>query len=137
MMNRETTIRTSDTLVVTDRSRARRWVIIGAVALVALIVIGAYMMMGHGSNDKGGAAGAQKGAGQVPTVTIVVPGRSEVARTISASGPLAAKRDQPIGIAGQGGRVVRVLVDAGQWVHGGQVLAIVDRSVQAQQAAQL
>jgi RND family efflux transporter MFP subunit len=56
---------------------------------------------------------------------------------ITASGPLAAKRDQPIGIAGQGGRVVRVLVDAGQWVRGGQVLAIVDRSVQAQQAAQL
>jgi HlyD family secretion protein len=33
--------------------------------------------------------------------------------------------------------VVRVLVDAGSWVHAGQVLAIVDRSVQAQQAAQL
>jgi RND family efflux transporter MFP subunit len=32
---------------------------------------------------------------------------------------------------------VRVLVDAGSWVRGGQVLAIVDRSVQAQQAAQL
>jgi RND family efflux transporter MFP subunit len=30
-----------------------------------------------------------------------------------------------------------VLVDAGSWVHAGQVLAIVDRSVQAQQAAQL
>jgi HlyD family secretion protein len=56
---------------------------------------------------------------------------------ITASGPLGAKRDQPIGIAGQGGRVVRVLVDAGSWVHAGQVLAIVDRSVQAQQAAQL
>jgi RND family efflux transporter MFP subunit len=32
---------------------------------------------------------------------------------------------------------VRVLVDAGQWVRAGQVLAVVDRSVQAQQAAQL
>ncbi|HEY8622515.1 MAG TPA: efflux RND transporter periplasmic adaptor subunit, partial [Casimicrobiaceae bacterium] len=32
---------------------------------------------------------------------------------------------------------VRVLVDAGSWVRAGQVLAIVDRSVQAQQAAQL
>jgi RND family efflux transporter MFP subunit len=56
---------------------------------------------------------------------------------VTASGPLAAKRDQPIGIAGQGGRVVRVLVDAGQWVHAGQPLAIVDRSVQTEQAAQL
>jgi RND family efflux transporter MFP subunit len=42
-----------------------------------------------------------------------------------------------VGVAGQGGRVVRVLVDAGSWVRAGQVLAIVDRSVQAQQAAQL
>src|SRR5205814_6371599 len=36
-----------------------------------------------------------------------------------------------------GGRVIRVLVDAGSWVRGGQVLAVVDRSVQAEQAAQL
>ena len=56
---------------------------------------------------------------------------------VTASGPLAAKRDQPVGIAGQGGRVVRVLVDAGSWVRAGQVLAVIDRSVQAQQAAQL
>jgi HlyD family secretion protein len=68
---------------------------------------------------------------------VVVPGRSTVARTISASGPLAARRDQPVGIAGQGGRVTRVLVDAGSWVRAGQVLAVVDRSVQVQQAAQL
>jgi RND family efflux transporter MFP subunit len=66
-----------------------------------------------------------------------VPGRSQVGRTITASGPLAARRDQPIGIAGQGGRVVRVLVDAGSWVGAGQVLAVIDRAVQAQQAAQL
>jgi HlyD family secretion protein len=87
--------------------------------------------------DQATAAKGGKGAGQVPTVTVVVPGTSQVARLISASGPLAAKRDQPVGIAGQGGRVLRVLVDAGSWVRGGLVLAIVDRSVQAQQAAQL
>ncbi len=56
---------------------------------------------------------------------------------MAASGPLGAKRDQPVGIAGSGGRVVRVLVDAGSWVRAGQALAVVDRSVQAQQAAQL
>ena len=56
---------------------------------------------------------------------------------VSASGPLAARREQPVGIAGSGGRVVRVTVDAGSWVGAGQVLAVVDRSVQAQQAAQL
>ena len=136
-MNRETSIYSSDTLVVTDRSRERRrWVIIGASLAVLLVIIAA-VMIGRGSTKSETAAGAGAGAGQVPTVTVVVPGRSQVGRTISASGPLAAKRDQPVGIAGSGGKVVRVLVDAGSWVRAGQVLAIVDRSVQAQQASQL
>ena len=135
-MNRETSIRTSDTLVVTDRSRRRRWIIIAAV-LVALLAVGLAVMLGRGASDTKQAAGAEAGKGQVPTVSVVVPGRSLVGRTVSASGPLAARRDQPVGIAGQGGRVVRVLVDAGSWVRGGQVLAVVDRSVQSQQAAQL
>lgn len=135
-MNRETSFRTSDTLVVTDRSNRRRWVIVGALLLIALIVLAAAMMMGrHATATKD--AQAVKGAGQIPTVTVVVPGRSQVARSIVASGPLGAKRDQPIGIPGQGGRVVRVLVDAGSWVRAGQVLAIVDRSVQTEQAATL
>jgi len=138
-MNRETSIHSSDLLVVRDRSRQRRrWLIIGAV-VVALAIVALAIMLGRGAGEKaqpaGGANGA--GAGQIPTVTVVVPGRSQVGRVIVASGPLAAKRDQPIGIAGQGGRVVRVLVDAGSWVHAGQVLAIVDRSVQAQQTAEL
>jgi RND family efflux transporter MFP subunit len=136
MMNRETSIRTSDTLVVTDRSQKRRWVIIAAVAILVLVIVAAAMLMGRGSPADNKAAGG-KAAGQVPTVTVVVPGQSSVGRTIVASGPLAAKRDQPIGIAGQGGRVVRVLADAGPWVNAGQTLAVVDRSVQTQQAAQL
>ena len=140
-MNRETFIRSSDTLIVTDGARRRRWVIIGAVIALVLVVAAIAMIMGKGAAKpeagSAAAAGDGKGAGQVPTVTVVVPGRSSVARVITASGPLAAKRDQPVGIAGQGGRVVRVLVDAGSWVRAGQVLAVVDRSVQAQQAATL
>ena len=135
-MNRETSLHYSDTLVVVDRSQRRRWVIIAAI--IAAIAIGiAFMMMSGGDQAAPGAGGAEGRGGQVPTVTVVVPGRSEVARTVTASGALAARRDQPIGIAGQGGRVTRVLVDAGSWVKAGQVLATVDRSVQAQQAAQL
>ena len=137
-MNRETSIHSSDTLVVVDRSRnRRRMVIIGAIAALALLVIGLVFLTG-GSGDKAqpGAAGGAS-AGQVPTVTVVVPGRSNIGRVVTASGPLGARRDQPVGIAGQGGRVVRVLVDAGSWVRAGQVLAVIDRSVQTQQAAQL
>jgi RND family efflux transporter MFP subunit len=138
MMNRETSIRTSDTLVVTDGASRRRWIIIAAVAIAVLVVVAAAILMGRGAGETANtAAGGKGGAGQLASVTVVVPGRSQVAHTIVASGPLAAKRDQPIGIAGQGGRVVRVLADAGTWVRAGQVLAVVDRSVQAQQAAQL
>ena len=133
-MNRETSIRTSDTLVVTDRSSRRRWVIVGALALIAVLVLGAAMIMGRNASKTPQAAA---GAGQIPSVSVVIPGQTQVARNITASGPLGAKRDQPIGIAGAGGRVIRVLVDAGSWVRAGQVLAIVDRSVQAQQASQL
>lgn len=136
IMNRETSFHSSDTLVVVDRSRQRRrMVIIGAIAALALLVVG-LAVLSRGSGNKA-APGGGAAAGQIPTVTVVVPGRSSVGRVVTASGPLAAKRDQPIGIAGQGGRIVRVLVDAGQWVRAGQVLAVVDRSVQAQQAAQL
>ena len=139
-MNRETSIYGSDTLIVRDRRQRRRWVIIAAVVLVVAIAIVLAMMMGRdagqsASQATGGQAG--QGAGQVPTVSVMVPGQTQIGRGITASGPLAAKRDQPVGIAGQGGRVERVLVDAGSWVRPGQVLAVVDRSVQAQQAAQL
>ena len=92
------------------------------------------MIMGRNASKTPQAAA---GAGQIPSVSVVIPGQTQVARSITASGPLAAKRDQPIGIAGSGGRIVRVLVDAGSWVRAGQVLAVVDRTVQAQQASQL
>ena len=135
-MNRETSIYNSDTLVVVDRARQRRLLIIAAAVLLAFIVgITALVMTRNAAQRQQAAASA--GVGQVPMVTVIVPGSSQMARTISASGPLGAKRDQPIGIAGSGGRIVRVLVDAGTWVRAGQVLAVIDRSVQAQQVAQM
>jgi HlyD family secretion protein len=134
-MNRETSIHAHDTLVVVDRSRRRRMIVIAAAAVLILALV-LFLALGRGGSDKAKQA-ASSGAGQMPTVTVIVPGQSQVGRVVTASGPLAAKRDQPIGVAGSGGRVVRVLVDAGSWVRAGQVLAIVDRSVQAQQAAQL
>jgi RND family efflux transporter MFP subunit len=70
-------------------------------------------------------------------VTVVVPGRQTIDRTISTTGTLAARREMPVGVAGEGGMVTRVLVEPGQWVGAGQVLATVDRSVQTQTAASL
>jgi RND family efflux transporter MFP subunit len=139
-MNRETPIRTtdSDTLVVVDdKARRRKRIAIIGAALVALVAVILALMMTGGGEEQATAGGDAAGAGQLATVSVVVPGRSQVARTITASGPLAARRDQPIGVPGEGGQVTRVLVDAGSWVRQGQVLATIDRSVQAQEAAQL
>lgn len=135
-MNRETSIHSSGTLVVVDRSRRNRQLIIAAAVVIALLFVGLAVAKMRNGATKQATAAAGKGASQLPTVTVIVPGRSEVARVVTASGALAAKRDQPVGIAGGGGRVIRVLADAGTWVRAGQVLAVVDRSVQIQQAAQ-
>ncbi|MBX3593381.1 efflux RND transporter periplasmic adaptor subunit [Sphingomonas sp.] len=118
------------------RSR-RRWWIIGA--LVALVVIVGAWFAFAGGGDKKAAAGpadaAAKGAGrQLPTVTVAVPGRQTIQKVVSGTGSLAARREMPVGVAGEGGMVTRVLVEPGQWVGAGQVLATIDRSVQSQTA---
>lgn len=135
-MNRETPMYGSDTLVVVDRPSRRRWIIIAVVALVALLAALYFTgVIGGKEEAAGGPAGSRNGAATAVSVTI--PGKSEVARVITASGALAARRDQPVGVAGEGGMVRAVLVEEGTWVRQGQVLATIDRSVQAQQANQL
>ena len=112
--------------------RKRRNILIAVVAIIAVLLIAAFAF-GRGSDEEA-TAGAEAGA--IPTVSVVVPGKGQVERTIAASGPLAARREQPVGISGAGGKVTAVYVDAGQWVKQGQVLARVERSVQSQIAAQ-
>lgn len=136
-MNRETRFEGSDRLIVVDRPNRKRWIIAAIVAVVALAIAFAMFRGADEAAAPAGAAGKSDRGGQIPSVTVIVPGRSEVARTITASGALAARRDQPVGVAGEGGLVRAVLVDAGTWVRQGQVLATIDRSVQAQTAAQL
>ena len=141
-MNRETMMHRSETLVVVDKSARRRNMIIAAVAVVAILLL-AYVMFGRGKDEAAtGQPSAARGpgggrGGQIPSVTVIVPGRSQVGRVITTSGALAARRDQPVGVSGEGGRVAQVFVDAGSWVRQGQVLATIDRSVQSQEAAQL
>ena len=136
-MNREAQFASSDTLVVVDRSRRRRNIIIAVVAMVAILLAAFFMLGGSEEQAAGDGAAGAGDRGQIPTVSVVVPGRSQVVRVVTASGALAARRDQPVGVAGEGGLVRAVLVDAGSWVGQGQVLATIDRSVQAQTAAQL
>lgn len=111
-----------------EPQRSRRKLIIALVVSVAIIAIAAFFIIRGGAKAPPAPSSAQR-------VTIVVPGRSAIASQISSTGNIGARRDMPVGIAGEGGVVRSVLVEAGSWVKAGQVLAIVDRSVQTQQAA--
>src|SRR5690606_13278818 len=121
-------------------SRRRRW-IIGAIVAAVILLIAVFALSGSGGEEAekaGGAAAAQQAsAGQIPTVTVAVPGRETVRRVVSGTGSIAARREMPVGVAGEGGVVTRVLVEPGDWVEEGQVLATVDRSVQTQTAESL
>lgn len=114
-------------------------IVVVVLALLTLALAGWFLTRGSSADASGASAaaasaeGGPDGADDQPVVTVAVPGRSGVSRTLTASGTLAARRQVPIGVVGEGGRVVRVLVDAGSWVKQGQPLVVVDRSVQAQQ----
>ncbi|MBU0825839.1 MAG: efflux RND transporter periplasmic adaptor subunit [Alphaproteobacteria bacterium] len=120
-------------------SRRKRTRLIIAVVLIVLALAAAWYAFSSNKDGAAGAGGAAGGAGaaSVPSITVMVPGRASVQSTISTNGTIAARREMPVGIAGEGGQVVRVLVEPGQWVGAGQPLAIIDRSVQTQQAASL
>lgn len=117
------------------RKRKRRRIIV-AVLLIVVILAAAYMLMGRGSGEKAAAPKGRQGQ-QLQAVTFVVPGRTNVPTIISTTGSLGARRDMPVGVAGEGGQIERVLVEPGDWVQSGQTLAVINRSVQTQEAAQL
>lgn len=113
-----------------DEQRSKRRLIIIGIVVAALLAAMWFWL--HRSSAA--EAGADK-KDQAPVVTVVTPGRTTVEGRISATGTLAARRELPVGSVGEGGQVVSVLVEPGQWVGAGQVLAVVDRSVQVQQQA--
>ncbi len=111
------------------QGRSKRGLVIAGVAL--LLIMAAIWFVVHRAGA-GGDAGADKKE-QAPVVSVITPGRGTIEGTINATGTLAARRELPVGIAGEGGQVVSVLVEPGQWVRAGQVMAVIDRSVQVQQ----
>ena len=136
-MNYETTVTAEgsdelsgvfDAPVVPRRSR-RRWMIVAGLVLLAAVI--AWAVFGRGGAD----TPAPDPASQLPVVTVISPGRATVEGTIAATGTIGARREIPVGVVGEGGRVVSVPVDQGSWVRQGQVLVAIDRSVQSQQAS--
>lgn len=121
--------------------KSRRWIWIVGVAIVVVGALAFFMMSGSKTEAPKGAAGkggpADASQSQIPTVTVAMPGRKTVQTIVTGTGSLAARREMPVGVAGEGGVVTRVLVEPGSWVGKGQVLATVDRSVQVQTAESL
>jgi HlyD family secretion protein len=111
------------------RNRRKRIAIIAGVVLAFAAIVAIYV-----ATHRKPAVVATDTA---PNVTIIVPGRHSIVTEIPAVGNIGARRDMPVGVAGEGGMVRAVLVEPGTWVRAGQTLAIVDRSVQVQQAAAL
>jgi RND family efflux transporter MFP subunit len=118
-----------ETTVVAPRSRKR--LVVGGLIVLAL-AIAAWFVLGNRGQDATPAADKDS---QLPVVSVIAPGRATVEGTIAATGTIGARREIPVGVVGEGGRVVAVTVDQGSWVRQGQVLVSVDRSVQNQQAS--
>jgi RND family efflux transporter MFP subunit len=139
-MNYETTIKADAADgVTTEYAGARslaapaipRWLIFAGLGVFGLLLaVAAWFALAGGE-----PVAVDDDNSQAPAVTVVAPGTTMVTGEIEAPGTLAARRPMPVGVVGEGGQVVRVTVDAGDWVQAGQVLAVIDRSVQVQQAA--
>jgi HlyD family secretion protein len=101
-----------------DQSSPRRWHYRAAIASAIVCVAGVaawLILRPH--------PGAAKTATPAPLVTVVTPALGEVSATVSLTGLINARNDMPIGTEGDVGRISAVLVEAGDRVHKGQVLA--------------
>ncbi len=104
--------------------------IIIAIVLLLAAIAGAYYF--YSLNNEKTEEPAEE-VNQAQTVTVIIPKIEPVTSKINATGSLAARNEVPIGVTGEGGRVSRVYVDAGDWVKAGQTLISIERSVQTQQ----
>lgn len=113
------------------QARRRRTLVVAVLASLGLAAFVAFLVV------KARAPGPTSPPAPPPSVTVIVPGTVPVANRVSAVGSIAARRDMPVGVVGEGGMVTAIRAEAGQFVGRGQVLAEIDSSVQRAQLAQL
>jgi len=107
----------------------KRWTparigLLGCGVLLAIAAVGAAIYFG---TSRGTTATTTEGA--IPLVSAVIPGVSPITSTVAFTGTINARYDMPIGTEGETGRVSAILVEAGDHVKAGQLLAQVDESV--------
>ncbi len=107
------------------RNNPSRWIIGSAVVLILVVgvLVARHFMRPAPVNP------AQVEQLQLPVVSVIAPGTKAVQSTVSFTGTIHARYDMPISAEGESGRIIAVLVEAGDRVKRGQVLARIDQSV--------
>ncbi|MEJ7934236.1 efflux RND transporter periplasmic adaptor subunit [Sphingobium sp. AN558] len=132
-MNYETPIAGDPALTADEEmqpGKKRRWMI-GAIVAIILVALAVWLSI------RSRPAAPSDNAMQAPVITVISPGQSMIEQRVSATGSLAARVEMPVGVVGEGGQVRQVLVQPGDWVRAGQVLAVIERSVQVEQIRSL
>ena len=132
-MNYETHLASDHAFDTAGDSKKRRRLAITAGVAGVIVLVGAYVAMRGGGSEPASSGPST----QAPVVTVISPGETAVDRVVTATGSLAARVDMPVGVVGEGGEVRQVLVQPGDWVGAGQVLAVIERSVQTEQIKSL
>jgi HlyD family secretion protein len=101
-----------------------------------VLVVAASAVLGITACGKKPAAAGTKDS-ELPLVSVVVPGLTKVETQVIVTGTLNARDELPISVEGEGARIVAVLVDVGDRVRRGQVLARLNNAVAAPQVASL
>ena len=91
---------------------------IGASILVVALMVWVVLARQHNA-----AAAAAEDVTALPLVTVVIPQVGTVATSVSLTGQISAQNDMPIGVEGDPSRIAAVLVEPGDRVRRGQVLA--------------
>jgi HlyD family secretion protein len=97
-----------------------RWLLGVVIGLAIAGAIGWWLI------SRSNASAANKDATTPPLVTVVRPKLGEITAAVSLTGIISAQNDMPIGVDGEGGRIAEVLVEAGDRVKKGQLLARLD-----------
>jgi len=114
----------NQTLMSSDASpegRGTRWRVYAGIGVVGVLALAAAVWL----LGRGHAAAAATGKDSVvpPLITVIIPSRGEVNASVSLTGLISARNDMPIGNEGDAGRIAEVLVEPGDRVRQGQVLA--------------